>query len=88
MTGKFERNTDIGLELRVVGRRRVRAATSCRPTVRSSGLPRAWCVTREIPVDGETSNNMEVFVGASYSFFTYDRPKTNIDVRRSRCFRA
>jgi hypothetical protein len=35
-------------------------------------------VTREIPVDGETSNNIEAFLGSSYSFFTYDTPKTTI----------
>ena len=30
------------------------------------------------PVDGDTTDNVEAFFGASYEFFTYDTPKTNI----------
>jgi len=78
VTGKFERNTDIGLELRSSGAGgfgRYFAQTNRSQFGGAAGL----VVTREIPVDGETSNNIEAFAGASYSFFTYDTPKTTID---------
>ncbi len=75
--GKFERNTDIGLKLRASvagGFGRYFAQTSRSQFGGASGL----AVTREIPVDGETSNNIEAFVNSSYSFFTYDTPKTTV----------
>ncbi len=78
-TAKFERNTDIGLELRssaLGGFGRYFMQTNRSQLGAAGGL----VYTREIPVDGDTTNNAEAFAGTSYSFFTYDRPKTTIDV--------
>jgi hypothetical protein len=74
---KFESNTEIGLELRSsgtggFGRYLVQTNRS------QFGAMGGLVVTHEIPVDGETSNNVEALAGASYSFFTYDSPKTTI----------
>jgi hypothetical protein len=78
-SGKFERNTDIGLELRAsaaggFGRFFVQTNRS------QFGAAAGLVYTREIPVDGDTTNNVEAFIGTSYSFFTYDTPKTTVDV--------
>jgi hypothetical protein len=76
---KFERNTDIGLELRssaAGGFGRYFLQTNRSQFGASGGL----VYTHEIPVDGGTTNNLEAFVGSRYSFFTYDRPKTTIDL--------
>jgi len=76
--GKFERNTDIGLELRASG-----AGGFGRYFVQTNrsqfGGAGGLVVTREIPVDGETSSNIEAFGGASYSYFTHDTPKTTVE---------
>ena len=37
-------------------------------------------VNQEVPTDGETTTNVEAFVGANYEFFTYDTPKTTVTV--------
>jgi hypothetical protein len=75
--GKFERNTDIGLELRATG-----AGGFGRYFVQTNrsqfGGAGGLAVTREIPVDGDPASNLEVFTGLSYSFFTHDTPKTMI----------
>jgi len=75
---KFERNTDIGLELRASG-----AGGFGRYLVQTNrsqfGAAGGLVVTREIPVEGDTTNNIEAFAGSSYSFFTHDTPKTTID---------
>lgn len=75
---KFERNTDIGLELRASG-----AGGFGRYFVQTNrsqfGAAGGLAVTREIPVEGDTTNNIEAFAGSSYSFFTHDTPKTTID---------
>jgi hypothetical protein len=79
VTAKLERNTDIGLELRASG-----AGGFGRYFVQTNrsqfGAAAGLVYTREVPVDGETTNNAEAFVGSTYSFFTYDRPKTTIQV--------
>jgi hypothetical protein len=75
--GKFERNTDIGLELRssgLGGFGRYFVQTNRSQLGAAGGL----VVTREIPVEGDTTSNIEVFLGSSYSFYTYDTPKTTI----------
>ncbi len=79
VSAKFERNTDIGLELRSSGAGgfgRYFLQTNRSQLGGSGGL----VYTREIPVDGSTTNNLEAYAGARYSFFTYDRPKTTVDV--------
>jgi hypothetical protein len=37
-------------------------------------------VNREAPVSGEHTTNTEGSVGADYSFYTYDTPKTNVSI--------
>jgi hypothetical protein len=78
-TGKLERNTDLGLELRSsagggIGRYVVQTNRSMLSS--AGGL----VVNRENPVDGDSTANVEAFVGAAYEFFTYDTPKTNVDI--------
>lgn len=77
-TGKLESNTDLGLDLRSslgggVGRYFVQTNRSL------LGAAGGLVVNRENPVSGESTVNVEAFVGASYEFFTYDTPKTSID---------
>jgi hypothetical protein len=77
--GKLERNTDLGLDLRSsagagVGRYFVQTNRSL------TGAAVGFLVNRENPVSGESTVNVEAFLGASYEFFTYDTPKTSIDV--------
>jgi len=75
--GKFERNTDLGLDLRSsvsVGFGRFLVQTNRTLFGASGGL----VVNQEIPVEGDKSENVEAFANVSYSFFTYDTPKTNI----------
>ena len=76
---KFERNTDIGLKLRAsaaggFGRYFLQTNRS------RFGAAAALAVTREVPVDGETTSNLEGLFSARYSFVTYDSPKTTVDV--------
>jgi hypothetical protein len=77
-TGRLERNTDLGLDLRSsagggIGRNLVQTNRSVLGA--SGGL----VLNRENPVDGDSTTNVEVFVGGTYEFFTYDTPKTNLD---------
>jgi hypothetical protein len=77
-TGKLEQNTDLGLDLRSslgggIGRYFLQTNRSLLGT--ATGL----VLNRENPVSGESTTNVEAFVGASYEFFTYDTPKTSID---------
>ncbi len=79
VTAKAERNTDIGLELRASGTGgfgRYFVQTNRSQFGSAAGL----VVTHEIPVDGEPSNNIEAYVGATYAFFTHDRPKTSVNL--------
>jgi hypothetical protein len=78
-TGKFENNSELGIKLRSslgggVGRYVVQ--TNRTVVAWSGGL----MVNREIPIDGDRQDNVESYVGANYSFFTYDRPKTNVTI--------
>jgi len=38
-------------------------------------------VNRKVPVDGETTTNVELQLPFYYEFFTYDYPKTNVSVQ-------
>lgn len=78
-TGKLERNTDLGLDLRSsvgggFGRYFVQTNRSL------LGAAGGVLVNRENPVEGDSTVNVEAFLGALYEFFTYDTPKTKIDV--------
>jgi hypothetical protein len=79
---KFERNTDLGLKLRSlagtgIGRYMVQ---SNRALV---GVLTGLVVTREIPVSGETTSNIEAAFGLNSSYFTYDTPKTSFTLSLS-----
>ena len=76
---KFERNTDIGLELRASGAGgfgRYFVQTNRSQFSGAGGL----VVTREIPVDGDSTSNIEALLGSTYSFFAHDTPKTTVNV--------
>jgi Protein of unknown function, DUF481 len=78
-TGKLERNTDLGLDLRSsvgggIGRYVLQTNRSMLSA--AGGL----VVNRENPVDGDSTMNIEAFLAAMYEFFTYDTPKTDIDM--------
>jgi hypothetical protein len=77
-TGRLERNTDLGLNLRSsvgggIGRNVVQTNRSVLSA--AGGL----VLNRENPVEGDSTTNVEAFVGTTYEFFTYDTPRTNID---------
>ena len=79
-TGRLERNTDLGLDLRSsvgggIGRYFVQTNRSV------LGAAAGLVLNRENPVEGDSTTNVEAFVGATYEFFTYDTPKTDIDTR-------
>ena len=78
-TGKLERNTDLGLDLRSsvgggIGRYLVQTNRSV------LGAAAGLVLNRENPVDGDSTTNVEAFVGTTYEFFTDDTPKTSIDM--------
>jgi hypothetical protein len=75
-TGKFERNTDLGLRLRSsigtgIGRYLVQSNRAL------MGAAAGLVVTREIPVSGDSTSNIEAVLGLSSSYFTYNSPKTS-----------
>jgi hypothetical protein len=75
-TGKFERNTDLGLRLRSsvgtgIGRYLVQSNRAL------MGVAAGLVVTREIPVSGDSTSNIEAALGLSSSYFTYNSPKTS-----------
>jgi hypothetical protein len=79
-TGKLERNTDLGLNLRSsvgggIGRNVVQTSRSVLSA--AAGL----VLNRENPVEGDSTTNVEAFAATTYEFFTYDTPKTSIDTR-------
>lgn len=77
-TGRLERNTDLGLDLRSsVGGGPGRYFVQTNRSLLGAGG--GLVVNRENPVSGESTTNVEAFVAASYEFFTYDTPKTKID---------
>jgi hypothetical protein len=79
-SGRLERNTDLGLDLRSsagggIGRYFVQSNRSL------LGAAGGLVLNRENPVDGDSTTNVEAFFAANYEFFTYDTPKTDIDTR-------
>ncbi len=76
---RLERNTDLGLALRSsigsgVGRNLVQTNRSL------LALGGGLLLNHENPVSGESTENVEAFFGATYEFFTYDTPKTTLDL--------
>lgn len=74
---RFERNTDLGLDLRSsigggIGRYVVQSNRSL------LGAGAGLLLNEENPVEGDSTQNIEAFLGASYEFFTYDTPKTSV----------
>jgi hypothetical protein len=77
--GRFETNKSLGLELRsqgggAIGPRLVN--TNRAQTTLGAGV----VVNHERGVDVEPTENVEAIVVFSTSFYTYDRPKTNLDI--------
>ena len=77
--GRFESNESLGLELRsqigsVVGPRLVNSNRA--QLVLGAGL----AVNDERGVDVEPTQNLEALLMFGTSFYTYDRPKTNLDI--------
>jgi putative salt-induced outer membrane protein YdiY len=76
-TVMFERNTDLGLDLRSsLGGGFGRYFLQSNRSLLRAGA--GLVVNQENPVEGESTGNTEASLAASYSFFTYDYPKTNI----------
>ena len=78
--GRFESNQSLGLELRsqfgaMIGPRLVNSNRA--QLTAGAGL----AVNDERGVDVEATQNIEAVFGLDGSFYTYDRPKTNLDVR-------
>jgi len=81
-TGRLERNTELGLDLRSsvgsgIGRYFVQTNRSV------LGAAAGLVVNRENPVDGDATTNVEAIFAATYEFFTYDTPKTDIEMQFS-----
>jgi hypothetical protein len=75
-TGKFERNTDLGLKLRSsVGTGIGRYLVQTNRALLGAGA--GAVLTREIPLSGDTTSNIEAYLGLTSSYFTYDSPKTS-----------
>jgi hypothetical protein len=75
-----ERNSDLGYNVRStaalgIGRRLVQTNR----TVLQLGA--GFAVNREVPVDGETTTNIELQFPFDYEFFTYNYPKTSVSVQ-------
>jgi Protein of unknown function, DUF481 len=78
-SGKFDRSPDLGFNGRSsggigIGRNVIQTNRSALSA--EGGL----LVNRETPVTGDSTSNEELAVGATYSYFTYERPKTNVMV--------
>ena len=78
--GRFETNESLGIELRS----QVGAAIG--PRLINSNRGQLWLggglvVNREDGVDVETTTNVEALFILETSYYTYDRPKTTIDVK-------
>jgi hypothetical protein len=78
VVGRFETNKSLGLELRsqVGGAIGPRLISSNRAQL---GISAGMVFNEEDGVDVEPTQNVEGLLQFRYSFFTYDRPKTNID---------
>ena len=76
-SGQFDRNPDLGYNLRSsggisVGRNLIQTNRS---TFAAAG---GLTANREMPVSGDSTSNREASIGATYSYFTYESPKTNV----------
>jgi hypothetical protein len=79
-TGRLERNTDLGLDLRSSvggGLGRYLVQTNRSVLAAAGGL----VLNRENPVDGDSTTNVEALLTTTYEFFTYDTPKTDIEMQ-------
>jgi hypothetical protein len=77
--GRFETNESLGLELRsqiagIVGPRLINSNRA------QLSLGAGLAVNEERGVDVETTRNLEALFAFRTSFYTYDRPKTNLDI--------
>ncbi len=77
--GRFERNESLGVDLRsqvgaTIGPRLVNSNRA--QLVMGAGL----AVNDERAIDADATRNLEALFLFSWSFFTYDRPKTTIDI--------
>ena len=74
---QLDRNPDLGYHLRGAGGAGV--GRNLIQTNRSAFSAQGGVIiNRERPVSGETTTNVEAMFGTNYSYFTYDRPKTNV----------
>ena len=75
----LEQNRELGYDLRaslVGGWARYLARNSNNELVGGAGLG----VNQEVPVEGESTTNLEAVVGFNYTAFTYDFPNTDIEL--------
>jgi len=75
--GQLDRNEDLGYRLRSsagsgIGRYLIQTNRS------TAGAAVGVRVNQEIPVTGERISTVEAVLGANYSYFTYDTPKTRL----------
>src|SRR4029450_7886162 len=77
--GRVETNESLGLELRsqIGGAVGPRLVNSNRAQMAVGG---GGAFNDERGVDVESTQNVEALLMFQFSFFTYDRPKTNVDV--------
>jgi hypothetical protein len=78
VAGGLERNQSLGLDLRsqvlaAIGPRLINSNRA--QMVTGAGV----AVNDERPIGGSASRNVEALLKFNYSFFTYDRPKTNLE---------
>ena len=78
--GRFETNESLGIELRS------QLGGAVGPRLVNSNRGQVWLggglvVNREDGVDVETTSNVEALLVFESSYYTYDRPKTTIDVK-------
>jgi hypothetical protein len=77
--GALEQNRELGFESRgsvTAGWARYLARDTGNELVGGTGI----ALNREVPVDGETTTNVEAVLGFSYANFAYDFPNTDIQI--------
>ena len=77
--GRLEANESLGLELRsqAGGASGIRVINSNRAQM---GIGGGLVINHEQGVDVEPTDNLEALATLRYSYFTYDRPRTNLDL--------
>jgi hypothetical protein len=77
--GQLDRNPDMGFDLRAIG-----SAGAGRDFLRTNrrrfSVGGGLTVNREYPVDAPNLNNIEAMFLARYALFSYNYPKTNLDI--------